>query len=306
MKRKEKNEMVAKENGAVAASNPQALLAMAVQQNLDVEKLEKLMELQEKWDRQQAKKAFNEAMAKFQSECPVLKKDKSVFVGGQERYKYTPLDSIISQTKGLIAANGFSYFIETADEVRERDGKKKAGINIIVEVVHASGHSKKTTLWIPIEHKLSSQGKPLMSAPQEYGAALTFGKRYAFCNAFGILTGDDDNDGQIGKNAENKPKTVSFPQNGTNTQKSAEKPASEAGAAGNGVIFKVSGKTVSRKKYIDVICKYAEKNGIEISRIISEQKVDKDFVDMENSEVLTVGRAVSAEVKAQKAAVAGE
>ena len=28
-------------------------------------------------------------------------------------------------------------------------------------------------------------------------AAQTFAKRYAFCNAFGILTGDDDNDAQV-------------------------------------------------------------------------------------------------------------
>ena len=33
-----------------------------------------------------------------------------------------------------------------------------------------------------------------MSAQQKVGAALTFAKRYAFCNAFGIMTGDEDND----------------------------------------------------------------------------------------------------------------
>ena len=36
-----------------------------------------------------------------------------------------------------------------------------------------------------------------MSAPQVVAAAITFGTRYAFKNAFGIMTGDDDNDGQI-------------------------------------------------------------------------------------------------------------
>ena len=33
-----------------------------------------------------------------------------------------------------------------------------------------------------------------MSAQQQYGAASTFAKRYAFLNAFGISTGDEDND----------------------------------------------------------------------------------------------------------------
>ena len=34
-----------------------------------------------------------------------------------------------------------------------------------------------------------------MSDVQKYGARSTFAKRYAFCNAFGIMTGDDDTDG---------------------------------------------------------------------------------------------------------------
>ena len=33
-----------------------------------------------------------------------------------------------------------------------------------------------------------------MNSQQQYGSASTFSKRYAFCNAFGILTGDEDND----------------------------------------------------------------------------------------------------------------
>ena len=34
----------------------------------------------------------------------------------------------------------------------------------------------------------------IMSQTQVEAAALTFAKRYAFCNAFGILTGDEDTD----------------------------------------------------------------------------------------------------------------
>lgn len=34
----------------------------------------------------------------------------------------------------------------------------------------------------------------VMSDTQLYAAASTFAKRYAFCNAFGIMTGDEDNE----------------------------------------------------------------------------------------------------------------
>jgi hypothetical protein len=33
-----------------------------------------------------------------------------------------------------------------------------------------------------------------MTTPQKFASALTFAKRYAFCNVLGILTGDKDDD----------------------------------------------------------------------------------------------------------------
>jgi len=42
---------------------------------------------------------------------------------------------------------------------------------------------------VPLGNKTS-----VMSQTQVVAAALTFAKRYAFCNAFGIMTGDDDNE----------------------------------------------------------------------------------------------------------------
>jgi hypothetical protein len=52
------------------------------------------------------------------------------------------------------------------------------------------GHSQESDFTVPIDEKA------FMNAPQKVASALTFAKRYAFCNAFGILTGDEDNDGQ--------------------------------------------------------------------------------------------------------------
>jgi hypothetical protein len=39
----------------------------------------------------------------------------------------------------------------------------------------------------------------IMSQSQVAAAATTFAKRYAFCNAFGILTGDEDTDAAVVK-----------------------------------------------------------------------------------------------------------
>jgi len=159
--------------------------------NLPVETIEKLMNLQDRWEVKKAKKEYDEAMAKFQCDCPIIKKTKPV----KDRtktiiYNYAPLDSIVAQTKHLIAKHGLSYSIQT--EIVGVNGETK--IMATVKVSHTAGHTETSTFGVPVEHRLSSEGKSLMSAPQEFGSALTFAKRYAFCNAFGILTGDEDND----------------------------------------------------------------------------------------------------------------
>ncbi len=56
------------------------------------------------------------------------------------------------------------------------------------KITHILGHSETSTFEAPIDKD------SYMSAPQQYAAASTFAKRYAFCNALGILTGDEDND----------------------------------------------------------------------------------------------------------------
>jgi len=60
------------------SSTPADLLAIAVSQNADMAKLEKLMELQEKWEKNEARKAYARAMAKFKSNPPEILKTKHV------------------------------------------------------------------------------------------------------------------------------------------------------------------------------------------------------------------------------------
>jgi ERF superfamily len=57
-----------------------------------------------------------------------------------------------------------------------------------VKVRHINGHSETARFEVPIDKEA------YMNSQQQYGSASTFSKRYAFCNAFGILTGDEDTD----------------------------------------------------------------------------------------------------------------
>jgi hypothetical protein len=54
---------------------------------------------------------------------------------------------------------------------------------------HKDGHSEPSSMEVPLGTKTA-----VMSDTQVVAAALTFAKRYAFCNVFGILTSDEDAD----------------------------------------------------------------------------------------------------------------
>lgn len=160
----------------------EALISQAIAKGADIGTLERLMALRKDVLEEEAKKAFNDAMAAFQEECPVIEKDKGVKTNkGATAYKYAPIDSIVSQVKSLIKKHGFRY-----TTTMEFNGTI---VKVTCRVVHTLGHEEKSVMEVPLGGKTE-----IMSQTQVVAAASTFAKRYAFLNAFGIMTGDEDND----------------------------------------------------------------------------------------------------------------
>lgn len=159
------------------------LISQAIDKNLPVENLERLLAFAKEVKAIQAKQEFDRAMANFQADCPTIEKRKEVKSGNQVLYKYAPIESIVEQVKPYLKNNGFSY--STKVKVLP------TGVEATVKVTHIEGHSEESSMEVPLGNKTQ-----IMSASQQTAAASTFAKRYAFCNAFGILTGDEDNDGQ--------------------------------------------------------------------------------------------------------------
>ena len=197
-KKLSENGEVAKLPKKIKEQTPQNLIALAIQQGTPVEGLEKLMDLQDRWDKKQAKIAFDEAMASFQGECPIIKKTREVPTStGKIAYKYAPIDAIVSQVRSTIEKYGLSYAIQT----ETLEGKVKS--TCIVK--HKLGHSESSSMEIPLGQKTG-----VMSDSQVVAAALTFAKRYSFCNAFGIMTGDDDNEQMIQGQPTEKVKFINY------------------------------------------------------------------------------------------------
>ncbi|HEY5918589.1 MAG TPA: ERF family protein [Chryseolinea sp.] len=164
--------------------NAEGLIAQAIDKGTSIETMEKLMAMRKEMKAEWAKEQFDSALSAFQSDCPIIKKRKKVMNkdGRSVRYTYAPLDDIVEQVKPFLKVHGFSYTIDVPVE----DGF----ITSVVTLTHKDGHSKTSSFRIPIDKD------SYMNAQQQFASALTFGKRYAFCNALGVLTGDEDDDAQ--------------------------------------------------------------------------------------------------------------
>ena len=158
-------------------NEPTRLIEMAINQNADIEKLERLMDLQDRWNADQARKAFNVALANFQAICPQIRKLKQ-----GHNYKYAPLADIVAQVKTPLSASGLSYRFE-------QDHSNMISVTCIVS--HTDGHSERTTM------TAMPDGSGSKNQVQAIGSTVQYLMRYTFIGALGITTADEDIDGRL-------------------------------------------------------------------------------------------------------------
>jgi hypothetical protein len=166
---------------------PAALIRLAIENNLDIDKLERLMELKERHDRHNAEKAFYQALSNFQAELPKFEKKSAVGYeakngGTKVSYKFASLDYIIETIKPICQKHGFSYRFENS----QKDGL----IYITCIIAHSEGHKEKTSM------SAAADGSGNKNAIQSNGSTFSYLKRYTLMGALGIATGDEDNDGK--------------------------------------------------------------------------------------------------------------
>lgn len=180
-------ELVKREPMALGSINPEGLIAHAIEHGTDVSVMKELLAMRAALRAENAKSEYDRAMAAFQAECPIIQKTKA---GANNYYKFAPLDHIIIQVRDLIRKHGFSFSITSA--------VSEGWVEATCTIKHEGGHSEPSVFKCPID----ANPKNAMSSPQRYGASMTFAKRYAFTNGFGIMTADEDVDaGKRGKPA---------------------------------------------------------------------------------------------------------
>lgn len=176
-------ELIASGDGYGDSGGPGALIALAVKQDLSIDKLERLMALKKDWDAQQARKAFFFALSQFQAVVPEIAKEDAADCGRAGKRKYSSLGTIARQIKGAMGEAGLSYrFKQSQDDAGTR-------ITITCVISHVDGHSEETSLTAGAD--ISGGKNPI----QSIASTVTYLQRYTLVGSLGLTTVDDDDDG---------------------------------------------------------------------------------------------------------------
>lgn len=164
---------------------PALLLQMAVQQGADLDKLERLMALQERWEATEARKAYDAAFAAFKAEAVRIIKNRAVTAGPLAGKKYAELFSVVNAVTPALSANGLSSSWQiTKDE--------KEWIEVTCTIKHSAGHSESVSMGGPPD--IGGAKNPI----QARASTVSYLQRYTLKAITGLSEQDDDDDGGRG------------------------------------------------------------------------------------------------------------
>jgi hypothetical protein len=163
---------------ALAAVTPMDMLNRAVQSGADIEMIEKLMSLQDRWETGQARKAFDKAIAAAKAKITPIQRNAT----GHNSKKYADFAAIAKVVDPILSEHGLSYRFRTAQSDR---------ISVTCILSHEAGHSEETTLTGPADTSGSK------NAIQAIGSTLTYLQRYSLVQMLGLAAAADD-DGKAG------------------------------------------------------------------------------------------------------------
>jgi len=131
----ENKEISAAQENYVQMSQPDRLLEMAISKGADMAQLEKLLDLQERYNKEEARKAFSIDFSEFKKNPPKIIKD---MINTQYGSAYSSIGAIVGGAVPELAKAGFS----TRWDYLESDGP----IKVKCIITHSMGHSESVTI----------------------------------------------------------------------------------------------------------------------------------------------------------------
>jgi hypothetical protein len=167
-----KNQIVTQENALMAIvdnamSNP----------NVDIEKMNSILDMQERIMNKNAEVSFNKSMVGAISAIPSFEKSTS-----GHNYKYATFEQINKVVKPILKEHDLFVTFLT-------DFQSDNFVLVTAEITHKDGYSKKTSMRFPFDTSGSK------NQVQAVASAISYGKRYMQNALLNITTHGEDDDG---------------------------------------------------------------------------------------------------------------
>lgn len=171
---------------AMTDTSPQAMLQIvaraASDPNIDVDKMERLLGVQERMMAKQAEINFTRSLSTLQENLPRIKKTGQIKMKGVVQSTYAKYEDIDDVIRPLLIQNGFSLRFNS----RESSGK----VVITGTLAHRDGHS------ITDEIPLAIDASGSKNNVQGVGSTIAYGKRYLVGMLLNLVFEGEDDDGQ--------------------------------------------------------------------------------------------------------------
>ncbi|CAB3711712.1 single-stranded DNA-binding protein [Achromobacter marplatensis] len=180
---------VAMSGSGPAANSPMGMMLAALNQGAQLDQIEKMMDLQDRWQKGEAKKAYDTAFAAFKAEAVKIIKGKDVKDGPLKGKSYAELHDVVNAVTPALSKHGLSSSWKlTRDE--------KDWMEVTCYLRHVGGH----------EESVSMGGPPdaggAKNAIQARASTKTYLERYTLKAITGLSEQDDDTDGNAARDEE--------------------------------------------------------------------------------------------------------
>lgn len=151
---------------------------------INVEKLERLLAIQERLLADQRRTAFMAALSALEAELPQIAKSGRVIVNGQLRSKFARIEDVDTAIRPLCREHGFAFSFDS----------KAAGnaFEFSCTMSHRDGHAETKTITLPADTG------PGRNGVQSVGSTTSYARRYLLSMHLNIITRDEDDDGNGG------------------------------------------------------------------------------------------------------------
>jgi hypothetical protein len=158
---------------------------VAANPRVSVDKLERIMAMQERILAHEGRMAFDAAMSAAQADMRRVVADAT---NPQTHSRYASYGALDRALRPVYTKHGFGLSFNTGD------APLPDYVRVLCEVTHRGGFSKPYHIDMPADGK-GAKGGDVMTKTHAVGSAASYGMRYLLKMIFNVAVGDDDDDG---------------------------------------------------------------------------------------------------------------